>query len=75
VDGFRRHCQGRRLADSLDWLITGSITCEPTEWFVANIAVKYTSRRFTDYAEIYAMDSYTIVGAYVDLGGINTNPY
>ncbi|MGY0650037.1 MAG: hypothetical protein ACW7DU_18115, partial [Paraglaciecola chathamensis] len=27
--------------------------------------------RFTDYAETYTMDSYTIVSAYLDFGGVN----
>ena len=71
VDGFGSNPEGSRLADSPKWLMTAGITYEPTEWLVANMSAKYTGSRFTDYAETYTMDSYTIVSAYVDLGGVN----
>jgi iron complex outermembrane receptor protein len=71
VDGFGSNPEGSALADSPDWVMTGGITYEPTEWLVANVSAKYTSSRFTDYAETYEMDSYTTVSAYVDLGGVN----
>lgn len=71
VDGFDSNPAGSRLADSPKWLMTGGITYEPTEWIVANISAKYTSSRYTDYAETYTMDSYTLVSAYLDLGGVN----
>lgn len=71
IDGFGNNPQGSQLADSPEWLISSGITYEPSEWFVANMSAKYTSSRFTDYAETYVMESYTIVSAYVDLGGVN----
>ena len=71
IDGFGANPEGSKLADSPDWIMTGGITYEPTEWLVANVSAKYTSSRFTDYAETYEMDSYTIVSAYIDLGGVN----
>jgi iron complex outermembrane receptor protein len=71
IDGFGSNAAGNKLADSPDWLMTGGITYEPTEWIVANLSAKYTSSRFTDYGETYEMDSYTTVSAYIDLGGIN----
>lgn len=71
VDGFGSNPEGSRLADSPKWLMTAGITYEPTEWLVANMSAKYTGSRFTDYAETYTMDSYTIVSAYLDFGGVN----
>ena len=59
------------LADSPEWLFTGGITYEPTEWIVANISGKYTGERYADYTEGYEMDSYTVLSGYLDLGGPN----
>ncbi|MEP1871407.1 MAG: TonB-dependent receptor, partial [Paraglaciecola sp.] len=71
VDGFGSNPAGSRLADSPEWLVTAGITYEPTEWIVANVSAKYTGSRYTDYAETYTMESFTLVSAYLDLGGIN----
>ncbi|MEH6807771.1 MAG: TonB-dependent receptor [Hyphomonas oceanitis] len=59
------------LADSPEWLVTGGVTYEPTEWLVANISGKYTGKRFADYTEAYEMDSYAVLSGYLDLGGPN----
>ena len=59
------------LADSPEWLVTGGVTYEPTEWLVANISGKYTGKRFADYTESYEMDSYAVLSGYLDLGGPN----
>lgn len=59
------------LADSPEWLFTGGVTYEPTEWMVANISGKYTGKRYADYTEGYEMDSYTVLSGYLDLGGPN----
>jgi iron complex outermembrane receptor protein len=70
-DGFGSNPAGSQLADSPEWLFTGGITYEPTSWFVANVSAKYTSSRFTDYGEAIELDSYTVVSAYLDIGGEN----
>ena len=59
------------LADSPEWLFTGGVTYEPTEWMVANISGKYTGKRYADYTESYEMDSYAVLSGYLDLGGPN----
>ncbi|WP_321489983.1 TonB-dependent receptor domain-containing protein [uncultured Hyphomonas sp.] len=59
------------LADSPEWLFTGGITYEPTEWLVANVSGKYTGERYADFTEGYDMDSYTVLSGYLDLGGPN----
>ncbi|HAE26986.1 MAG TPA: TonB-dependent receptor, partial [Hyphomonas adhaerens] len=59
------------LADSPEWLFTGGVTYEPTEWMVANISGKYTGKRYADYTEGYKMDSYAVLSGYLDLGGPN----
>ena len=59
------------LADSPEWLFTGGVTYEPTEWLVANVSGKYTGKRYADYTEGYEMDSYTVLSGYLDLGGPN----
>lgn len=71
VDGFGSNPAGSRLADSPEWLVTAGVTYEPTEWIVANVSAKYTGSRFTDYAETYSMESFTLVSAYLDFGGLN----
>ena len=62
---------GYILADSPEWLFTGGVTYEPTEWLVANISGKYTGARYADFAESYDMESYSLLSAYLDLGGPN----
>lgn len=71
VDGFDNNPEGSRLADSPKWLMTGGITYEPSNWVVTNISAKYTSERYTDYAETNEMEGYTTVSAYIDIGGGN----
>jgi iron complex outermembrane receptor protein len=71
VDGFGPNPAGSVLADSPEWLFTGGITYEPTDWLVANVSGKYTGTRFTDYAETFTMDNYWVFSAYVDIGGAN----
>ncbi|WP_370234826.1 MULTISPECIES: TonB-dependent receptor [Henriciella] len=70
-DAFAGNPAGSRLADSPEWLFTGGVTYEPTEWLVANISGKYTGERYADFAESYEMESYTVLSAYLDLGGPN----
>ena len=75
-DGFGANPAGSRLADSPEWLFTGGVTWEPTEWLVANVSTKYTGERFADFREAASsagnkMESYFIWSGYVDLGGPN----
>ena len=70
-DAFSGNPAGSLLADSPEWLLTGGVTWEPTEWAVANVSGKYTGKRYADYSESYEMDAYTVLSAYLDLGGPN----
>jgi len=75
-DGFGVNPAGSRLADSPEWLFTGGVTYEPTEWLVANISAKYTGERYADFAEGAfqpgnVMESYFLWSGYVDIGGPN----
>ncbi|MCG8442344.1 MAG: TonB-dependent receptor, partial [Caulobacterales bacterium] len=75
-DGFGVNEAGNALADSPEWLFTGGITYEPTEWFVGNISTKYTGERFADFSEGAfqpgnVMESYFLWSLYADLGGPN----
>ncbi|WP_295800168.1 TonB-dependent receptor [uncultured Microbulbifer sp.] len=68
-DGFGSNPAGSVLADSPEWLLTGGVTWEPSDWMVANFSVKYTGKRYADYAEIFEMDDYIVASAYVDFSG------
>ncbi len=75
-DGFGNNPAGGRLADSPEWLFTGGLTYEPTEWLVANVSTKYTGERFADFQEAAAspgnaMESYFVWSGYLDIGGPN----
>ncbi|MFS1702684.1 TonB-dependent receptor [Alteromonas sp. AMM-1] len=72
VDGFGSNPAGSQLPDSPEWLATGGVTYEPTEWLVANFSAKYTDTRFTDFNETYELKSYVVTQAYVDIGGPNS---
>ncbi|MBI1340280.1 TonB-dependent receptor [bacterium] len=62
---------GNTLPDSPEWLVIGGVTFEPTEWLVANISAKYTAERFSNFINTEQVDAFTIVSAYVDVGGSN----
>ncbi|WP_299597823.1 TonB-dependent receptor [uncultured Microbulbifer sp.] len=68
-DGFGSNPGGSTLADSPEWLVTGGVTWEPSDWVVANFSVKYTGKRYADYAEMFEMEDYTTASAYVDISG------
>ena len=72
VDGFGSNPAGSQLPDSPEWLATGGVTYEPTEWLVANFSAKYTVTRYTDFNETYELKSYLVAQAYVDIGGPNS---
>ena len=75
-DEFSGNPAGSRLADSPEWLFTGGVTWEPTEWFVANLSGKFTGERFADFREASSqagnrMEEYWLLSAYADIGGPN----
>ncbi|MEE4380500.1 MAG: TonB-dependent receptor [Pseudomonadales bacterium] len=70
-DGFNGNPAGSQLPDSPEWLVTTGMTWEPTNWLVANLSAKYTSERYSDFSENVELESYTVVSAYVDVGGPN----
>ena len=70
-DGFASNPPGSQLADSPELLGNIGLTWEPSSWFVANIGVQYTDRRYTDFAQQIELEAYTLATAYVDIGGPN----
>ncbi|MEH6694091.1 MAG: TonB-dependent receptor [Hyphomonas sp.] len=75
-DAFLGNPAGSLLADSPEWIFSGGITYEPTEWFVANLSTKYTGDRYADFREAAVspgnmMEGYYLWSAYVDVGGPN----
>jgi iron complex outermembrane recepter protein len=65
------YLSGYGLPDSPEWLATGGITYEPTEWLVANVSGKYTGKRYAQFNDRYDMEAFTLLSAYLDLGGPN----
>jgi iron complex outermembrane receptor protein len=75
-DTFLGNPAGSLLADSPEWIFSGGVTYEPTEWLVANLSTKYTGERYADFQEAATspgnkMEGYFLWSAYVDLGGPN----
>lgn len=64
--------QGQNLPDSPETMATLGFTLEPTDWIVANMSARYTGKRYADFINTQPMDSYTVVDAYVDIGGPGT---
>lgn len=62
---------GFTLADSPEWLLTGGVTYEPTEWLVANLSGKHTGERYSTFTETAEVEAFTVFDAYVDIGGPN----
>jgi iron complex outermembrane receptor protein len=71
LDGTIDYFAGTGLPDSPEWLFTGGVTYEPTDWLVANISGKYTGERNAQFNDGYDMDSFTVLSGYLDLGGPN----
>lgn len=70
-DGVIDYLSGTILPDSPEWLATGGVTYEPTEWLVANVSGKYTGKRYAQFNEGYEMEAFTVLSGYLDLGGPN----
>ncbi|MEQ3651283.1 TonB-dependent receptor [Hyphomonas sp.] len=75
-DAFLDNPSGNLLADSPEWIFSGGITWEPTEWFVGNLSTKYTGDRYADFREAAdspgnKMEGYFLWSAYADIGGPN----
>jgi iron complex outermembrane receptor protein len=62
---------GNRLPDNSEWLFHGGITYEPLPWLIANLSARYVGGRFSNYVNTEALGGYTILNAYVDIGGDN----
>jgi iron complex outermembrane receptor protein len=59
---------GKTLPDSPEWVISGGVTWEPTDWIVANISAKYQSDRYSNFVNTEEIPDYTTLAAYVDFG-------
>ncbi|WP_299950260.1 TonB-dependent receptor [Hyphomonas sp. BRH_c22] len=70
-DDVLDYLSGTILPDSPEWLATGGVTYEPTEWLVANVSGKYTGKRYARFNEVYDMEAFTVLSGYLDLGGPN----
>lgn len=62
---------GLTLADSPEWIFTGGVTYEPTEWLIANVSTKYTGERYATFSETGEMESFIVFDGYLDIGGPN----
>jgi iron complex outermembrane receptor protein len=60
---------GKDLPDAPEQMATVGFTVEPTDWIVANVSARYTGKRYADFINTQPMESYTVVDAYVDIGG------
>jgi len=66
---------GKTLPDSPEWVISGGVTWEPTDWIVANVSAKYQSDRYSNFVNTEEIPDYTTLAAYVDFGtGDGTGP-
>ncbi|MET0372561.1 MAG: TonB-dependent receptor [Sphingobium sp.] len=68
---------GKYIPDSAKWIVNGGITVEPASWLVGNISGKYTSRRWSTFANTpgSSVPGFTVFSAYVDIGdGISFGP-
>ncbi|WP_442955407.1 TonB-dependent receptor domain-containing protein [Parasphingorhabdus sp.] len=61
---------GKFLPDSAKWIVNGGITIEPASWLVANFSGKYTSKRWSTFANTpgSTVPAYTVFSSYVDIG-------
>lgn len=61
---------GKFLPDSAKWIVSGGITVEPAKWLVANVSGKYTSSRWSTFANTAgsSVPGYAVFSAYVDIG-------
>ena len=68
---------GKYIPDSAKWIVNGGVTIEPASWLVANFSGKYTSKRWSTFANTAgsSVPGFAVFSAYVDLGdGINIGP-
>jgi iron complex outermembrane receptor protein len=68
---------GKYVPDSAKWIVSGGVTVEPASWLVANISGKYTSSRWSTFANTpgSSVPGYTVFSAYVDIGdGLSFGP-
>ena len=61
---------GKSLPDSARWIVNGGVTLEPASWLLANFSGKYTSRRWSTFANTPGSDvpGYALFSAYIDIG-------
>ncbi len=60
---------GNTVPDSPEWTVQGGVTIEPTAWAVFNLSARYVGERFTNFVNSETVDGYTVLNAYLDLGG------
>jgi iron complex outermembrane receptor protein len=68
---------GKYVPDSAKWIVSGGVTVEPASWLVANVSGKYTSSRWSTFANTpgSSVPGYTVFSAYVDIGdGLSFGP-
>jgi len=68
---------GKFVPDSAKWIVSGGVTVEPASWLVGNISGKYTSRRWSTFANTAgsSIPGFAVFSAYVDIGdGLTFGP-
>jgi iron complex outermembrane recepter protein len=68
---------GKFVPDSAKWIVSGGVTVEPASWLVGNISGKYTSRRWSTFANTpgSSIPGFAVFSAYVDIGdGLTFGP-
>ncbi|CAN5317245.1 TonB-dependent receptor [soil metagenome] len=68
---------GKFVPDSAKWIVSGGVTVEPASWLVGNISGKYTSRRWSTFANTAgsSIPGFAVFSAYVDIGdGLSFGP-
>jgi iron complex outermembrane recepter protein len=57
------------VPDGSPWLAQAGVTTEITSWAVANLSARYLGPRYTNFVNSERIGGYTVLNAYVDLGG------
>ena len=57
------------VPDGARWLAQAGVTTEISSWAIANVSARYLGSRYTNFTNIEEIGGYTILNAYLDLGG------
>lgn len=57
------------VPDFPEWVVQAGMTVEPTSWIVANLSARYIASRYSNFVNTEQVGGYTLLNAYVDIGG------